>query len=233
MKFSSLPLFIFISILLFKKFNSSFAQTSNTCLKFECNDDWATRTDSDGKVYGYKAFVQESINFYEANALCRDQCAEVVSIHSAEENEFVRTVAKPLLDDCQNEIICKSRPNETSEDFNRILHSFFIGMHRVQHSRLERCTRDENAYCIWSDMTECDFGNYTGVIGPHETSPPWATGNPNGIVYPLYAIEDCVEFYDSTNGYWNDIPCNFRLSGVICKRDCASYCVDQDTQLMF
>ncbi|KAL7077526.1 hypothetical protein ACQ4LE_003538 [Meloidogyne hapla] len=222
----SFPIYLLIS-----KFNILSAQTTITpCLPFECNDDWSLFTDSNGKVYGYKAFVQESINFFEANAICRDQCAEVVSIHSAEENEFVRTIAKPLLDDCQNQIICQSRPGETSPDFNKIYHSFYIGMHRVQFGRLAQCTRDPNIYCIWSDGTQCDFGNYTGVIGPHEQVLPWATGNPNGI--EQYGNEDCVQLYDSVNGYWNDIGCHMRLSGVICKRECASYCVDQDTQLI-
>uniref|UniRef100_A0A915N5Q0 C-type lectin domain-containing protein n=1 Tax=Meloidogyne javanica TaxID=6303 RepID=A0A915N5Q0_MELJA len=210
-------------VLFFLKFNIITAQKS-TCVPFECNDTWDLFQDNDGK----------------ANALCREQCAEVVSIHSKEENEFVRAIAQPLLDDCQgmryvrgihrkNEVICKSRPGETNPDFDRILHSFFIGMHRIQFGRLGQCTRDPNIYCIWSDGTPCDFGNYTGVIGPHETVPPWATGNPNGI--EQYGNEDCVEFYDSVNGYWNDIGCQMRLSGVICKRLCNSYCAEMDTQL--
>lgn len=41
-------------------------------------------------------------------------------------------------------------------------------MHRVQFGRLGRYTRDANTYCIWSDSTECDYGNFNGVIDAHE-----------------------------------------------------------------
>ena len=54
-------------------------------------------------------------------------------------------------------------------------------MHRVQFGRLGRYTRDANTYCIWSDSTECDYGNFNGVIDAHEQSIPWGTGNHEGI----------------------------------------------------
>ena len=57
-------IFSFPIVLFFLKFNIITAQKS-TCEPFECNDTWDLFQDNDGKVYAYKAFVQESINFFE------------------------------------------------------------------------------------------------------------------------------------------------------------------------
>jgi hypothetical protein len=53
--------FFSIFLLLISKFNYLMAK----CYEFACYDDWQIRKDNDGKVYGYKAFIQESMNFFE------------------------------------------------------------------------------------------------------------------------------------------------------------------------
>lgn len=62
--------------------------------------------------------------------------AEIVSIHSAEENSFVAKLAAPLLAECQdNPLICAERVphiDKAHELLDHILRGFWTGLHRSQ-----------------------------------------------------------------------------------------------------
>uniref|UniRef100_A0A915N6M3 C-type lectin domain-containing protein n=1 Tax=Meloidogyne javanica TaxID=6303 RepID=A0A915N6M3_MELJA len=161
----------------------AYSSAQSRC-KFICEADWQTRVEpTDGKTYGYKVFFKSALNFFEAQRICRDNCAEVATIHSRDEYDFVFLTFRDLLDQCQtNASVCPIR--DPNPDFNRILNSFWLGMHRIQQ--------------------------YTSIC-PADRA----------------VIEDCTQLLDSATGKWNDIPCHYQQAGVVCKRDCASFCQAQ------
>ncbi|KAL7077574.1 hypothetical protein ACQ4LE_003446 [Meloidogyne hapla] len=201
---------------------------------YTCDTDWQIFKDpNSGDDYGYKAFIEDKINFYEADVFCRSRCSEVVSIHSQDEQDFVTRIAGGLLNRCQFTSVCSERMehvNNTAANFDRMLRGFWIGMNRVWGTLLNHNTTDTTVRCIWSDRSECDFGAFpNGSVTIATVSPPWTRGNPNGANRgdPLI-VEACVQMVEGRRGGWNDIPCSYRLGGVICKRRCNSYCAAQD-----
>nr|CAD2174570.1 unnamed protein product [Meloidogyne enterolobii] len=174
----------------------AYSSAQSRC-NFICEADWQTRVDpTDGKTYGYKA-----------QRICRDNCAEVATIHSRDEYDFVFLTFRDLLDQCQtNASVCPIR--DPNPDFNRILNSFWLGMHRIQQytSICPGCSVDSEIVYVNSDGTPYNFGTY----------------NADRAV-----IEDCTQLLDSATGKWNDIPCHYQQAAVVCKRDCASYCQAQ------
>uniref|UniRef100_A0A1I8BD43 C-type lectin domain-containing protein n=1 Tax=Meloidogyne hapla TaxID=6305 RepID=A0A1I8BD43_MELHA len=160
------------------------AQNSNNqCNPFICGNDWQNRTEpNDGKVYGYKVFLKSALNFFEAQRICRDQCAEVASVLNDDEYDFVLQVAGDLLEQCQtNASVCPIR--DPNPEFNRILNGFWLGMHRVQQYTpyFANGPVDSEIVCMNSDRTNCSFGTYNGTIGEHEDiGLPWVTATPNG-----------------------------------------------------
>ncbi|CAK5076100.1 unnamed protein product [Meloidogyne enterolobii] len=96
----------------------------------QCPDDWASRLDSSGVVYGYKVIMQDMINYYQARNLCNKEGGELVSIHSNEEEQFVVQLAWSLLDQCQtNNSLCRQRVPIPSLD--SMFRSFYIGLNRA------------------------------------------------------------------------------------------------------
>uniref|UniRef100_A0A914L871 C-type lectin domain-containing protein n=1 Tax=Meloidogyne incognita TaxID=6306 RepID=A0A914L871_MELIC len=171
---------------------------------------------------------------FRADIFCRDRCAEVVSIHSQQEQDFVTRIAGPLLTKCQFTDACSERmehTNKSAANFDRMLRGFWIGMNRVWGTLLNHNTIDTNITCIWSDRSQCDYGSVlNGSVTPDTVSPPWARGNPNGANPggdPLI-VQACVQMVEGRHGGWNDISCSYRLGGLICKRKCSSYCAAQD-----
>nr|CAD2174567.1 unnamed protein product [Meloidogyne enterolobii] len=235
-----------LSIILF--FNSLTAQKIPNCpaRNYSCDTDWQLFKDpNSGVEYGYKAFIQDSINFYEADIFCRDRCAELVSIHSQQEQDFVTRIAGPLLTKCQFTDACSERmehTNKSAANFDRMLRGFWIGMNRVWGTLLNHDTIDTNVTCIWSDRSQCDYGSVQdGSVTPDTVIPPWARGNPNGanpgvfrnhdnvnLHRRIHLLSACVQMVEGRHGGWNDISCTYRLGGLICKRKCSSYCAAQD-----
>uniref|UniRef100_A0A914NUI9 C-type lectin domain-containing protein n=1 Tax=Meloidogyne incognita TaxID=6306 RepID=A0A914NUI9_MELIC len=185
----------------------AYSSAQSRC-NFICEADWQTRVEpTDGKTYGYKVFFKSALNFFEAQRICRDNCAEVATIHSRDEYDFVFLTFRDLLDQCQtNASVCPIR--DPNPDFNRILNSFWLGMHRIQQytSICPGCSVDSEIVYVNSDGTPYNFGTY----------------NADRAV-----IEDCTQLLDSATGKWNDIPCHYQQAGVVCKRDCASFCQAQ------
>uniref|UniRef100_A0A915N8F3 C-type lectin domain-containing protein n=1 Tax=Meloidogyne javanica TaxID=6303 RepID=A0A915N8F3_MELJA len=173
------------------------------------------------------------MNFYEADVFCRARCAEVVSIHSQEEQNFVRRIAAPVLNRCQFTSACTPVVQSTNATFDRQLRSFWIGLNRVTGTLKDAHSVDSSVYQLWSDRTEVDFGSFpNNSVNTGTNSPPWTRGNPNGVnSADPQIIEDCTQMVESRQGGWNDFPCNWRISGVICKRKCTSYCAAQDADI--
>uniref|UniRef100_A0A1I8BPP5 C-type lectin domain-containing protein n=1 Tax=Meloidogyne hapla TaxID=6305 RepID=A0A1I8BPP5_MELHA len=200
-------------------FSSILAQQIPNCpaKTYRCDSDWRTRTDD---------------NTGEADAFCRARCAEVVSIHSQEEQDFVTRIAGPILNRCQFTSACRSRaPNP---QFDRLLRSFWIGLNRATGTLKTSNSVDNDVYCLWSDRTGCaDFGTFpNNSVNANTNSPPWTRGNPNGVnTADSQILEDCTQMVESRRGGWNDIPCYYRIGGVICKRQCNSYCAAQDVNV--
>ena len=59
----------------------------------------------------------------------------MVSIHSAEEEQFVAKLASPLLFQCQrNDSVCKQRiphTNDGKKSLDEIMRSFYMGLNRI------------------------------------------------------------------------------------------------------
>uniref|UniRef100_A0A915MA91 C-type lectin domain-containing protein n=1 Tax=Meloidogyne javanica TaxID=6303 RepID=A0A915MA91_MELJA len=202
----------------------AYSSAQSRC-KFICEADWQTRVEpTDGKTYGYKVFFKSALNFFEAQRICRDNCAEVATIHSRDEYDFVFLTFRDLLDQCQtNASVCPIR--DPNPDFNRILNSFWLGMHRIQQytSICQGCSVDSEIVYVNSDGTPYNFGTYNGTIGEHEDiGLPWII-----ILADRAVLEDCTQLLDSETGKWNDIPCHYQQAAVVCKRDCASFCQAQ------
>ncbi|CAK5040286.1 unnamed protein product [Meloidogyne enterolobii] len=167
---------------------------------------WTKRTGEDGNTYGYRVVMKDWLNFYEANAQCLALGAEVVSVHSAAENEFIRQLAGPYITACQtNTSVCASRVSTTQDIQWR---SLWLGLHRCAFYPTYNATVD----CINSDGTSCDYLNITG--GPSGTETGTASGQQ----------EACAAMYSATTGQWNDIACFNKLGGVICKKNCSNAC---------
>uniref|UniRef100_A0A914NRL0 C-type lectin domain-containing protein n=1 Tax=Meloidogyne incognita TaxID=6306 RepID=A0A914NRL0_MELIC len=114
---------------------------------------WTKRAGEDGNTYGYQIVMQDWLNFYEANAKCLALGAEVVSVHSVAENEFIRQLSAPYITACQtNTSVCAT-----------IFSSLWVGLHRSAFYPSYNSTVD----CINSDGTICDYFNITG--GPSGT----------------------------------------------------------------
>ena len=101
--------------------------------------------------------------------------AEVVTIHSAEENKFISDSARLTPDG----------------------RTYWLGLQRVQDCMYDY--RDMSRFS-WVDGRPFLFSN-------------WRKGEPNDC-----ESEKCVVMYgyDSLEGMWNDIPCEFKFK-VICK----------------
>ncbi|KAL7079976.1 hypothetical protein ACQ4LE_000042 [Meloidogyne hapla] len=201
----------------------------------QCSSDWKINVASDGFTYGYKAIVADMVNFFEAHDVCAAQGAQVASIHSAQENAFVISIANTLLDQCENNnSVCAQRVSRTANDtlrLDRLLRSFWIGMHRVQYAPFYNASVD----CCWSDGTICDYGRFDGVASPTQTISPWSQGNPSGSSSSAQStgsgnVEDCVEMTYDNGTLWNDIGCYHKLGGVICKKNCTDACPAVTTQ---
>uniref|UniRef100_A0A915P1L4 C-type lectin domain-containing protein n=1 Tax=Meloidogyne floridensis TaxID=298350 RepID=A0A915P1L4_9BILA len=200
----------------------------------QCYSDWQTNVGSDGFTYGYKAVVSDMVNFFEAHDVCAALGAQVASIHSAQENAFVISIASSLLDQCENNnAVCKQRVDRSTTSslrLDRLLRSFWIGMHRVQYAPFYNTSVD----CCWSDGTQCDYGRFDGVADPNQSIPPWSTGNPSGssssITSAGWNVEDCVEITNDNGVLWNDIGCYHKLGGVVCKKNCTNTCPPVTTQ---
>uniref|UniRef100_A0A914KY93 C-type lectin domain-containing protein n=1 Tax=Meloidogyne incognita TaxID=6306 RepID=A0A914KY93_MELIC len=159
---------------------------------------WTKRAGEDGNTYGYQIVMQDWLNFYEANAKCLALGAEVVSVHSVAENEFIRQLSAPYITACQtNTSVCAT-----------IFSSLWVGLHRSAFYPSYNSTVD----CINSDGTICDYFNITG--GPSGTETGGASGQQ----------EACAAMYSATTGQWNDIACYNKLGGVICKKNCSKAC---------
>nr|CAD2176640.1 unnamed protein product [Meloidogyne enterolobii] len=167
---------------------------------------WTKRAGEDGNTYGYQVVMKDWLNFYEANAKCLALGAEVVSIHTVAENEFIRQLAAPYITACQtNTSVCVSRVSTTQDTQWR---SLWLGLHRCAFYPTYNATVD----CINSDGTVCDYLNITG--GPSGTETGTASGQQ----------EACAAMYSATTGQWNDIACFNKLGGVICKKNCSKAC---------
>jgi len=193
----------------------------------QCSSDFSTFTASDGFTYGYKVILQDMLNYFEAADLCYAQGAQVASIHSADENNFIFSLSANLLNQCQNNnSVCAQRVSRSTASglsLDQLLRSFWLGMHRLQFVPYYNATVD----CIWSDGTICDYGRFDGVATATQNVTPWSTGNPSGSNNSAASpgsgyTEDCVEI--STGGLWNDISCYHKLGGVICKKNCTNPC---------
>ncbi|KAF7636813.1 hypothetical protein Mgra_00003759 [Meloidogyne graminicola] len=190
-----------------------------------CSSDW-TKHRNNGHLYGYKVIVEDMINYFQAERICRSMDAEVVSIHSSEENAFVARLASSQLGQCQNNpLICSQRvphTDQAQELLDKILRGFYIGFHRSQFNPFYNSEVVE----IWSDGTPCDYGCYEGIVTCDMYIEPWGKCDPSGtnnsfgrLGYP----EDCTEMYLATHsgiGKWNDVSCHQKLGGVICKKRC-------------
>jgi hypothetical protein len=65
---------------------------------------------------------------------------------------------------------------------DRILRSFWIGLHRVTGSIANHSSIDNNVYSLWSDRTENDYGSYpNNSVNPNTEAYPWVRGTPNGV----------------------------------------------------
>uniref|UniRef100_A0A1I8B5T4 C-type lectin domain-containing protein n=1 Tax=Meloidogyne hapla TaxID=6305 RepID=A0A1I8B5T4_MELHA len=192
----------------------------------KCTNDWTTfKNPKDGHLYGYKVVVQDMINCFQAERICRSMGAEVVSIHSSEENSFVAKLASSQLEECQNNpLVCAQRvphTNSADEFLDKILRGFYIGLHRSQFNP----SYSSAVVHVWSDGSPCDYGCYDGVVTCDMHIDPWGPCNPSGTNnsfgngYP----EDCTEIYLATPSgmaKWNDISSYHKLGGVICKKSC-------------
>uniref|UniRef100_A0A915LDN1 C-type lectin domain-containing protein n=1 Tax=Meloidogyne javanica TaxID=6303 RepID=A0A915LDN1_MELJA len=167
---------------------------------------WTKRAGEDGNTYGYQIVMQDWLNFYEANAKCLALGAEVVSVHSVAENEFIRQLSAPYITACQtNTSVCAT-----------IFSSLWVGFHRSAFYPSYNSTVD----CINSDGTICDYFNITG--GPSGTE----TGGAliKIVRFKAGQQEACAAMYSATTGQWNDIACFNKLGGVICKKNCSNAC---------
>uniref|UniRef100_A0A1I8BN06 C-type lectin domain-containing protein n=1 Tax=Meloidogyne hapla TaxID=6305 RepID=A0A1I8BN06_MELHA len=199
-----------------------------TLVSSDCSSgNWTTRVDSiDGKTYGYQVLMRDWLNFYEARALCLGVGGDVVSIHSAAENEFVRQLAAPYINACQtNKTMCGQRAT-TSLDF--YLSVVYLGMNRCQYFPSYNATVD----CVNADGTACDYANTSAVITGGFQPYPWGYGCPSGSDSGSGAglIEDCISMYNGTSGEWNDISCFQKVGGVVCKRNCTGTCGSTPTK---
>ncbi|KAL7070127.1 hypothetical protein ACQ4LE_010369 [Meloidogyne hapla] len=165
---------------------------------------WTRRRSEDGSTYGYQVVMKDWLNFYEAQAQCLTIGAEVVSIHSSDENEFVRQLAAPYINAClTNTSVCAQR---VSTAFDSNLRVLWLGMHRSAIYPSYNNTLD----CINSDGTPCDYSNFSGT----------PSGTVNG--YADTQQEACVVMFSSTTGGWNDMACFNKQGGVICKINCSA-----------
>uniref|UniRef100_A0A1I8BP69 C-type lectin domain-containing protein n=1 Tax=Meloidogyne hapla TaxID=6305 RepID=A0A1I8BP69_MELHA len=164
---------------------------------------WTRRKGEDGSTYGYQVVMKDWLNFYEAQAQCLAIGAEVVSIHTSDENEFVRQLAAPYINAClTNTSVCSQR---VSTAFDSNLRVLWLGMHRSAIYPYYNNTLDS----INSDGTPCDYFNITGASGTEDS-----TANTQQ--------EACVVMYSSTTGAWNDMACYNKQGGVICKINCSA-----------
>uniref|UniRef100_A0A1I8BN49 C-type lectin domain-containing protein n=1 Tax=Meloidogyne hapla TaxID=6305 RepID=A0A1I8BN49_MELHA len=156
---------------------------------------WTRRRSEDGSTYGYQVVMKDWLNFYEAQAQCLTIGAEVVSIHSSDENEFVRQLAAPYINAClTNTSVCAQR---VSTAFDSNLRVLWLGMHRSAIYPSYNNTLD----CINSDGTPCDYSNFSGT----------PSGTVNG--YADTQQEACVVMFSSTTGGWNDMACFNKQGG--------------------
>uniref|UniRef100_A0A915MAU2 C-type lectin domain-containing protein n=1 Tax=Meloidogyne javanica TaxID=6303 RepID=A0A915MAU2_MELJA len=183
----------------------------------QCTEDWTTfRNPKDGHLYGYKVFVEDMINYFQAELRCRSMGAEIVSIHSAEENSFVAKLAAPLLEECQNNpLICAERVphiDKAHELLDHILRGFWIGLHRNQFYPFY----NPAVVQVWSDRSECDYGCYEGEVYCDMNIEPWGNCDPSGTnsSHGHGQSEDCTGIYLATSSgiaKWNDLACNQKI----------------------
>ncbi|KAF7636820.1 C-type lectin domain-containing protein [Meloidogyne graminicola] len=186
----------------------------------QCPNGWTTRTDKDGNVYGYKIIMQDMINYFQARNLCIKDGGEMVSIHSAEEEQFVATLATPLITQCQtNNSVCKQRVTSTMD---WMLRTCYIGLNRAAVYP----DYDSTVVQTWSDGTTVDYASVPTPGVPKTVVSPWGPGSPSGASdasnqqgFP----ENCVTMYrnpDDNSINWNDLSCFQKLGCVVCKKQC-------------
>nr|CAD2196205.1 unnamed protein product [Meloidogyne enterolobii] len=165
------------------------------------------------------------LKILKAEVRCRSMGAELVSIHSAEENSFVAKLAAPLLAECQNNpLICAERVphiDKAHELLDKILRGFWFGLHRSQFYPFY----NPAVVQVWSDGSECDYGCYEGEVDCNMKIEPWGNCDPSGTnsSHGHGQSEDCTGIYLATSSgiaKWNDLACNQKIGGFICKKPC-------------
>jgi len=169
---------------------------TQSCYVYLCENGWSKFVESPEAQFCFKAILGSApVNLNDGQNICHQNTAELASIHSIAEQNFVANLANP-------------NANGTNTWWLGLRLQWSDG-NFIQGNPLPKLTST-----WWTDETAVDFGN----------AHPWFTNEPNGAVAVSGVFYDANEGYywddilPTATNYANAI------FGAVCKYDNVSYC---------